>query len=308
MQLDRTRIAIRERGFLETIDLTLLVIREFAGPLIVCALLAIVPLAIINELLVGWMVSIDDEGTVAWFRYLWAMTVLVFLESQLAAVFIVAYLGPAVFMEQRTIRQIAGDVLRQAFPILLCQGILRGVLAAWILFLLTERYEANGWIEGFWIVVVCLFAIAMRTFRPYINEIILLEKNPLLAGKSGAITVGKRSSHLHGAYSGDLFVRSFATAAIALCLVALAIYTAVLAEGFLISNWPLRFSVEEGFYGVNLNWFLLHGLYPGCLWLVVAFFAVVRFLSYLDLRIRHEGWEVELLMRAEAVRLGTQLE
>src|SRR6185369_13107803 len=99
MQLDRTRIAIRERGLLETIDLALLVIREFAGPLIVCALLGIIPLAIINELLVGWMVSVDDEGTVAWFRYTWAMTVLIFLESQLASVFIVAYLGPAVFME-----------------------------------------------------------------------------------------------------------------------------------------------------------------------------------------------------------------
>ena len=35
---------------------------------------------------------------------------------------------------------------------------------------------------------------------------------------------------------------------------------------------------------------------------------VVRFLSYLDLRIRHEGWEVELLMRAEALRLATQME
>src|SRR5262249_27883259 len=149
MQLDRTRIAIRERGLLETIDLTLLVIREFAGPLIICALLAIVPLAIINELLVGWMVSVDDEGTVAWFRYTWAMTVLVFLESQLAAVFIVAYLGPAVFMEQRTIRQVVGDVLKQTFPLLLCQGILRGVLAAWMLYLVTERYEANGWLEGF---------------------------------------------------------------------------------------------------------------------------------------------------------------
>ncbi|HEY2413128.1 MAG TPA: hypothetical protein VGI40_12840 [Pirellulaceae bacterium] len=307
MQLDRTRIAIRERGLLETIDLSLLVIREFAGPLIVCALLAIVPLAIINELLVGWMVSVDDEGTVSWFRYTWAMTVLIFLESQLASVFIVAYLGPAVFMEQRTIRQIAGDVLRQAFPILLCQGILRGVLAAWLLYLLTERYEANGWIEGFWIVVVCLFAIAMRTFRPYINEIILLEKNPLLAGKSAAITVSKRSSHLHGAYSGDLFVRSFATTAIAASLVCLAIYTASLTEGFLFSKWPLRFSFDDGFV-LPIDGLDLHVLYPACLWLVVAFFAVVRFLSYLDLRIRHEGWEVELLMRAEAVRLGTQLE
>ena len=48
MQLDRTRIAIRERGLLETIDLALLVIREFAGPIVACALLAIVPLALIN--------------------------------------------------------------------------------------------------------------------------------------------------------------------------------------------------------------------------------------------------------------------
>jgi hypothetical protein len=308
MQLDRTRIAIRERGLLDTIDLALLVIREFTGPLIVCACLGIIPLAIINESLVGWMVSVDDEGTVAWFRYIWAMTVLVFLEAQLASVFIVAYLGPAVFIEQRTVRQIAGDVLGQTFPLLLCQGVLRGVLAAWLLFLLTERYEASGWIEGFSIVMVCLFAMALRTFRPYINEIILLEKNPLLAGKSGAITVAKRSSHLHGAYSGDLFVRWFATAAIAAGLVGLAIYTAMFTEGFLISNWPLRFSLEDGIYGINLDWFRLHVLYPGCLWLIVAFFAVVRFLSYLDLRIRHEGWEVELLMRAEAVRLGAQLE
>jgi hypothetical protein len=308
MQLDRTRIAIRERGLLETIDLALLVIREFAGPIINCALLAIVPLAITNELLVGWMVTLDDEGTVSWFRYLFAMTILIGLESQLAAVFIVAYLGPAVFMERRSIRQVVGDVLRQALPLLLCQGILRGILAAWLLYLLTDRYEVNGWIEGFWIIVVCLFAMAMRTFRPYINEIILLEENPLLTGKGAEITLSRRSSHLHGAYSGDLFVRSFAVSTLLAALSCLAIYTAVLTEGFLISNWPLRFSLEDGFYGVNFDWFRLHVLYPGCLWLVVAFFAVVRFLSYLDLRIRHEGWEVDLLMRAEAARLGTQLE
>ena len=58
---------------------------------------------------------------------------------------------------------------------------------------------------------------------------------------------------------------------------------------------------------MNLDWFKLEVVYPACLWLVVAFLAVVRFLSYLDLRIRHEGWEVELLMRAEALRLATPL-
>ena len=34
------------------------------------------------------------------------------------------------------------------------------------------------------------------------------------------------------------------------------------------------------------------------IWLVVAFFAVVRFLIYIDQRIRLEGWEVELRLRA----------
>jgi hypothetical protein len=39
------------------------------------------------------------------------------------------------------------------------------------------------------------------------------------------------------------------------------------------------------------------------LWIVVCYFTIVRFLTYLDLRIRREGWEVELRMRAERARL-----
>jgi hypothetical protein len=37
--------------------------------------------------------------------------------------------------------------------------------------------------------------------------------------------------------------------------------------------------------------------------MVAGYFAVVRFLAYVDLRIRREGWEVELVMRAERDRL-----
>jgi hypothetical protein len=307
MQLDRTRIAIRERGLLETIDLALFVIREFAGPILACGLLAIVPLALINYALVGWMAPTELDSEVLGFRYAWNMTLLVFLEAPLAAVFIVAYLGPAVFLEERTIRQIAGDVLRQALPLVLCQGLLRGVLIAWGLYLLTSREEVSGWIEGFFIILLCLWSTAMRAFRPYINEIILLEKNPLIP-RGAAITVNKRSSHLHGPYSGDLLVRWLGSAAITVLLVCLVIYTAVLTQGVLITDWPIHFSLEDGDLASNLDWFKLQVVYPACLWLVVIFLAVIRFLSYLDLRIRHEGWEVELLMRAEALRLNMQLE
>ena len=46
---------------------------------------------------------------------------------------------------------------------------------------------------------------------------------------------------------------------------------------------------------------------PLSMWITAGFLTVVRFLAYLDLRIRHEGWEVELRMRAEGSRLTGQI-
>ena len=43
------------------------------------------------------------------------------------------------------------------------------------------------------------------------------------------------------------------------------------------------------------------------IWIVAGYFTVVRFLSYLDVRIRREGWEVELALRAQRARLTRQL-
>jgi len=308
MQLDRTRIAIRERGLLETFDLALHVTREFAGPLTICALLGVVPLMLINYALVGWMVPREMESDFFPGRFIWNMTVLIYLEAPLASVFVVAYLGPAVFLEQKTIRQVAGDVLRYTPQLLLCQGLLRGVLFVWLIDLFLDRLEGNGWTEGFLMIVLLLWSTGLRAFRPYINEIVLLEKNPVFTRQANAITLGKRSSHLHGPYSGDLFVRWIGTAAIALLLVSLALTTAIMLQGVLISDWPIAWTLEPPEMSSNLDWFKLELFYPACLWLVVMFLAVVRFLSYLDLRIKHEGWEVELLMRAESLRLAARME
>jgi hypothetical protein len=43
-------------------------------------------------------------------------------------------------------------------------------------------------------------------------------------------------------------------------------------------------------------------------WVAVAFFAVVRFLTYIDQRIRLEGWEVELRLRGAGAVLRKELE
>ena len=56
------------------------------------------------------------------------------------------------------------------------------------------------------------------------------------------------------------------------------------------------------------NWYpegwMMTVVWSGSLWVVVGYMTVVRFLNYLDVRIRQEGWEVELLIRAEAQKLS----
>jgi hypothetical protein len=308
MQLDRTQIAIRERSLLETLDLALQVTRRFAEPLVPCALFGILPMALINYALIGWMVPSEFDETTVGVRYLWNTTALIYLEAPLASAFIVAFLGPAVFLEQRTIRQVVGDVFRFAPQLLLSQGLLRGLFAAWALYLFVEREQANAFVEGFLLIVVMIWSTAARAFRPYINEIILLEKNPLRARTPNTITISKRGTHLHGPYSGDLVIRWIGSAAVGLLLFVLTLAAVILIQGFLISHWPVSWTTSPFELVSRVNWIDLEIIYPACLWLVAVFMSVVRFLSYLDLRIRHEGWEVELFMRAESLRLATQVE
>ena len=47
----------------------------------------------------------------------------------------------------------------------------------------------------------------------------------------------------------------------------------------------------------------VEGILPFVFWLAAIYATVVRFMNYLDLRIRREGWEVELKVRAAAQEL-----
>ena len=130
---------------------------------------------------------------------------------------------------------------------------------------------------------------------PYLSELILLERNPLwvsrAARESGTLSTTRRSKNLHRGAGGELFVRWLASlAAGAVLLVA-------------VVGGLHRLVSQVGGYSAGQETLLLWAV-PAGAWLVVGFFAVVRFLAYLDLRIRREGWEVELKMRAEAVRLS----
>ena len=295
MQLDRTTIAIRERGTLDTMDLSLHVLRIYAWPLVVTMAMGVIPLMLVNHFLLNWMVEPVEEEFHFPFRYVWHITILIFLEAPLASVFATAYLGEAVFQEQPRLRDVAAKVAKTMPRIAWCQLLVRGVAPAMVVLLGVERYGSfDFFLEGFLMVALVLYAGAMRAFRPFMNEIVLLEQNPLISRKANAITVSKRSGMLHGPSGGDLFFRWCSAAMIGVFLF-LSIYgTFLFLAGVFLQDW-------------SQSPFLVQFCLPLAMWLTALYFTVVRFLSYLDVRIRQEGWEVELRLRAEAIRLANRL-
>jgi hypothetical protein len=300
VQLDRTQIVVSERSMPEILDLALQSLRAYARPLLLLFVLGAAPLALVNHLLIGWIADVnygdfsgDTVGQIC--RYLWNMTLLVYLEAPLATTLVTAYLGQAVFLEQPRFRALLADVMKLSPRLLLCQGVLRGVLPAWLLMAFIDRNAEFTVVEGLFVPGIAAYALLIRALRPYMNEIILLERNPLRSRAVGAMTIGRRSSLLHNpGASGDLILRYMGAALTAVLLVLMVFGALWCVPGLLLEDWAF-------------SYWLVVGVFPLSLWIVAGYFAVVRYLAYLDLRIRQEGWEVELKLRAEAARLASKL-
>lgn len=295
MQLDNTRIAVRERGVLELHDLAFQVMRRFLGPLLATMAFGVVPLMALNHLLIGWM-SYETDFTQAYpARYMYHMICLITIEAPLASVFTTAYLGQVVFTDRPSIGRIVSEVLKLSPRIFLCNVLVRGIGLAWLFVLLLRPLKTvEPTIEFLLIPSLLLYAGLVRGMRPFINEITILERNPVQARTSATMTIGRRSSILHGPNGGMLFGRALVAMLFAIPLAWTAFGSCLFLSGVLFNTWRQgRIMIELAF--------------PLSLWLVAMYFTIVRFLSYLDLRIRQEGWEVELLMRAEAAKLAQRL-
>jgi hypothetical protein len=275
LQLDKTRLVIRERNYLDLMDLGLRLMRAHAGPLLATSLIGAAPMIVVNVWLLSSVAdelvdsTASDWGGIA-FGFAILTTFLIIWQMPMASALTTLYLGHAVFQDRPSARQI-GREFWQALPqLILCQVILRGMLIPWMVT---------------WFVLFSVW--------PYLNEIILLEKNPLRGrGPTGLTTFG-RSSLLHSANSGELFGRWF-MAGIGGFFWVLALWMTVwYFRGHLTGQWAFDWAL----YTIYLQLVI---------WFVLSYFAVVRFLSYLDLRIKSEGWEVELRLRAEAAKLARQ--
>ncbi len=268
--LDQNRIVIRQRSFVDILDLALRVIRAHAGPLGLSLAVGIVPMALLN----AWLLFDYREPDFAYgypATYMWLMTLLVVWQMPLATAPATLYLGKALFVGRPEARAITRDFAESLPQLIIYQVILRGLLTLPI------------------ITCVLLFGA-----WPYLNEILLLERNPFRAKTARRISTWHRSRALHSGQWGDLFGRSLGSLAVGGLLFASMWCSIWIVSGILLAEWEWSQSMFTVYF-------------PLALWVVVGFFCVVRFLCYLDLRIGREGWEVELAMRAERSRLTKQM-
>ena len=293
MQFDRTRIAIRERPFLDIVDLSFQVLRSFLWPLFLTTLVVALPIAVIDWWLLRDLIREELELSLV-IRYVWLLTMLVFLQAPLVSAVGTTYLGNALFYASARPKDLWKDARGTLPRLLLLQGILRGVLPGMLVLLLVDPMDNLSPVEFFFMPALCFVAIGFRAFRPYLNEIVLLEKCPLRSRGDNSMSIAKRSSALHRFSSGELLGRWVIATFLSLLLV--------------LSLFGSLFFVASLFLGGDgfqyLMWYV--GL-PLAMWLTAMYFTVVRFLGYLDLRIRREGWEVELQIRTVGARLAEQL-
>ncbi|MEX1224306.1 MAG: hypothetical protein WEA31_07140 [Pirellulales bacterium] len=268
MQLDKTNMVIRERGLLEILDLALHLIRAHAMHLLAAFCLGVLPFALLNAWLLNFPSYYEAEDWYLLYTF-WTLA-LVLLEMPIAGALTTLYLGQTLFLAKPDWRALHRDFWKSLPQLLLYQGVIRTIL---LMPVITSFLPYASW--------------------AYLSEIILLERNPLRAKRDG-ISTWRRSKLLHGSNVGDIFVRWIGIAMIA----ALQVMGMMIAL-FIVKVWLTSLpDLGRLHYAIFLNL---------AVWSTAFFATVARFLCYLDLRIRREGWEVELRMRAEAVRMAGAL-
>lgn len=308
MKFDHTFIAIRQRTTLEIYDLALHVLRDYFAPIMLLLFVGALPWILLDWWLLGWMLSSEfcDGYSVSFLGLLvsdgaydeyavgfsWMMLLLVINQAHVGTAMISHYLGQSMFIGKPSVWDTIKYLWRVPFSYYWLHYGLRLVLPVALLAFFFKM--AGGGVD--YVGLVVFMAIAMgigviiRACRPYVTKIVVLEKAPWKATDTNPIAFSKRSAALHMSDTGNLFANLIIASLFAMPLV-IGVYALLMV---VYSALDVTWSI--GFVELTVIW-------PVSLWIVAGFFAIIRFLTYIDLRIRQEGWEVELRIRAEALKL-----
>lgn len=249
-------VQIRERSFLDLLDLSLVVVRRWPIRLLIAALAGILPMAAFNE----WVARLPQFQDV----YVDAI-LLPWFEAALATAPLTVVLGGLMFGDILSAGRVARILFRSSLKLTVFQVFLRAGL--FCTFLLIPLIPAR---------------------MAFLNEVILLEREPWkkVSGRTGALCSQQWV---------ELFVQWIGQVGFGFV--------------FLICFWMGTGTIYHALVNTELtwdepSWAALHGpMFKVSLWLTIAFFGVMRFLTYIDQRIRHEGWEVKLRLQAEGRKL-----
>ncbi len=297
MQLDKTHIVVRPRTVSEIGDLTLAMLRIYPRSILIGFTVGAMGWALLNLVLIGWIPIreyglglTDEEASAELFRYVSWMTVLVVLQTPIAGVFTTLYLGRAVFEQRLTwgavIRETGGH-WRDLFSVFLVRGL---VLPVALFLFFRWDYPFSYLVDGFFPLLVLVTLFLIRGTKPFLAEILLLEKCEVRPKSKRDLSLSVRSKYLHRPSSGEHAGRFVILGAVYSVLLFCFFMTAMSVRGVLLLRWDF------------LDLGVLLVLYPACLWAVAGITVIAKMLFYLDTRIRLEGWDVDLAVRAENLR------
>ncbi len=280
MDLSQPHIAIRERTLLEIFDLTLHVYRDHWKNILAMLAINALPLVILNAVVCH--VVHNSGGDLP--TELLLSLLLIASQAQIGTLLITQYLGTALFAGKPTVGKTVRDFLGTSKSWIWNHGFLRMAVP---IFGLVAAFHTDSIAS---VISLLVFAGTIRAFRPFISEILLLEKPPRKIPKDApdrGITLKRRASDLH---RGDVVAGFVMSCVIGGCL--------------LVTVTSLFFHVDTAI-GLNGAWDSpIHYVYwPLAAWLIASFLAVFRFLYYINTRITQEGWEIALKLMAEKQKL-----
>jgi hypothetical protein len=302
MQFNRTHVVIRERKVLEVFDTALRLLQRYPVPIFITFMVPAAVFSLANYLLLKPLIDFGYEQPEGWsfftlFCYVCILQTVTIIQSQAASAWMVNYLGNAVFDASPKYSSTFWETLKATGTLFWVHGILRGVIFTWLVLLMAWAAQTSesyiGISLGF-LSLVAFWTFFVQIARPYITEVVVLEKNPVRSKSADTVSLGNRSSSLHNGNAGNAFLQMLLSNFFGGILSYMCFVTFFIARGLFINNW-------------DFDYVVLAVLLPASLWCAQIFVAGSRFLFYLDTRIRVEGWEVELRLRAESQRLSQEL-
>ena len=244
------------------------------------------PFVVLDYCLIGWMTDVSFSVELSTAYYV-AVIALIVSQAQLGTCLITIFMGRVMFLEEHSIWAVLKQFLKRLPYFLYSQGILRVALFAVPVTMITApRDSEEAYLMAFLgLPVIAFVGLLVRAMRPFVPEVIYLEQTPLKS-KSDLPSLSQRSRNLHMLAAASITMQSVLI---------------LLFAPLLLFSIHSVFVMADSLFSIRANsdislqpfYILISG------WLVAGFFAVVRFLMYIDVRIRQEGWSVDLKFRSE---------